>query len=249
VVVSFKVNSIDQMDAYQWFWVKPSRFSMVRQFSHFFSVLSTEVVQIFCPQMTYLRLRALRFFMHHSAISFPESVADCHIVSILGPVVPMGEGTYTTAIRAHEVGCKTTAMIRTSRTRAVPLAPDFPNPSWESSNDLLGCVDRNSLAGSNGWDLGRRVTSEASSSRRAALHLRWAGALVAYRSASAVRLPATVSRRTFWLGAAFNVGSVRGTGAGDRGAAGSFAGSVGDTNACDAIRAIARFVGCSEGER
>jgi hypothetical protein len=189
--------------------------------------------------------------MHHSAISFPESVADCHIVSILGPVVPMGKGkgTYTTAIRAHEVGCKTTAMVRTSRTRAVPLAADFPNSSWERSNDLLGCVDRNSFAGSNGWDLGRRVTSEASSSRRAALHLRWAGALVAYRSTSAVRLPATVSRRALWLGAAFDVGSVGGTGAGDGGAPSSFAGSVGDTNACDATRAIARLVGCSEGER
>lgn len=59
---------------------------MVRQFSQFFSVLSTEVVQIFCPQMTYLRLRVLRFLMHHSAISFPERVAD-YVPSVLNVLV------------------------------------------------------------------------------------------------------------------------------------------------------------------
>ena len=47
---------------------------MVLQFSHVFSVLSTDTVQIFWPQMTYFRLSAERFFMTHSAISLPERV-------------------------------------------------------------------------------------------------------------------------------------------------------------------------------
>lgn len=60
---------------YQWFWVRSPRSSMVLQLSQFLFTLSTEVVQIFWPKMTYLRLRAPRFFITHSAISFPESVA------------------------------------------------------------------------------------------------------------------------------------------------------------------------------
>lgn len=62
-------------NTHQWFWVKSSRSSMGSHSPQSFSSW-VSAIQILCPQMTYLRSSSARFFMTHSAISFPESVAN-----------------------------------------------------------------------------------------------------------------------------------------------------------------------------
>lgn len=180
----------------------------------------------------------------------PDDVLEVECIAVLH--APLGnlfsrECSRTAAIRAHKVGRETTAMVGTSRTRAVSFASDLSDSSRERSNDLLSRIDRNRLASSHSWDRWRRVPSKASSGRGAALHLRWTGTLAGCGGASTVRRPAAVARGTLGLGTAFDVSCIGGTCARDGGTAGGTTGCIGDTDTCDAAGAIAGFVGCGEG--
>jgi len=105
-----------------------------------------------------------------------------------------GEGrTYTTPIRAHKVNRLATAVIRRSRARTGSGAEDLPDPSRPGRDERTGAVYGNGLASANGRDGRGAVATEASRARAAALHLRWAGALVRHSCAGAVRGPATVA--------------------------------------------------------
>lgn len=131
--------------------------------------------------------------------------------------------TYTTSIRTHHVRRQPTAMIRTTRTRAIPHAANLPNPPRERGNNLLGALDRTLLTRPQGRNLGCFVTAEPGGLAVAALHLAGPGAeRVRAGRAGTVRCPAAVgvgAEITFGLDAAFDVGWVGGTGAADGGAA------------------------------
>lgn len=126
----------------------------------------------------------------------PNDILEVESVAV--PHAPLGDffsrkGSRTAGIRTHEVSCKTAAMVRRSRTRAVSLTSNFPDPTRKLIHHRLGSVDRNLLASTNSWDRGCRISPEACGSRRAAFHLRRSRTLVASRGASAIRAPAAVS--------------------------------------------------------
>ena len=197
---------------------------------------SIDGFQIFWPQMTYLRLRVLRLFITHSAISWPETVGTCfpnhQLPQFTHQQINDENKTYTTSIRAHKVDRLAGTMIRRRARLAVTDAVDLPDPSGESGHDRLRARHRHLQARAHGRVGRRGVAAETRGGRRAALHLRWAGAVPRGGGAGAVGLPAAVTARVGRagrLGAALDVGGVGRASTGDGSAAG--AGAVGGGNA------------------
>ena len=154
--------------------------------------------------------------------------------------------TYTTAISTHEISRQSTAVIRRSRTRAIPLASNLPHTARKSRNDLFSTVDSNLLTSPDSRDIRRRVPTEPGPASGAAPHLPGAGTLVCHGAAGAVGCPAAVPRRpvcAVWLGAALDVGGVGGAGSRDGGSAGRGARGIGDAHAGDAVGAVTGLVG------
>ena len=145
-----------------------------------------------------------------------------------------GRATYTATISNHKVnGLATAVLRRAAAASAVADAVDLANAAGESGDDLLGAIDRDLLAGTEGGVGRSGVATEAGGGGGAALHLGGAGALAADRGAGAVALPAAVAGSAVGaagLGAAADIARVPGAGTGDAGTTGGGAGGGGDAD-------------------
>lgn len=165
----------------------------------------------------------------------PDALAPDDVLEVEGAAVvhgPLGElaarhGRDAAAVGAHEVDSLAAAVVGCAGAGAVSGAINLPDPSGPSSDKSLCAVDGNSLARSDGRERGSRVPAESGGSRGAALHLRRAGAETRHGCATAVALPAAVSRRPVGAGrlaAALDVGRIGRAGTADGHAASRRAG-------------------------
>ncbi len=109
-------------------------------------------------------------------------------------------------------------MIRRAGALAIPRAINLPHPPGPSSDHLLGPLHGHRLARAHSGERRRFVATEPGDGRRAALHLRRAGAEAGLGAAATITRPAAVAGGAVGaggLGAALDVGGVGGASARD----------------------------------
>jgi hypothetical protein len=114
--------------------------------------------------MAYLIFRATWLGITHSVISRPEMVAACGSWILANTSSATNNGTSftcTTRIRAHHVRRLATPVVMVITALPLPVAANLPNAAGKSVNDLLRAVHSYLLAGADGRDPGRLVTTSA----------------------------------------------------------------------------------------